>query len=193
MDMVILFNFVDGGGMGLKKSATICGAVLLQITGTALAQDSPPSASGQIRVGQEGQTPDLTPPFLPRGSERKFDPFFDLKKSGNGYDVEAGLAPLYSLDVPNLGPVGVDADLNDYYGVSQAKMTAELRDRAQAIKQYKTVSLGAMSCGLGLSFANCDIPKSPCNFALGVFDLNSRSAVARDDHAFSFLSNHCSF
>lgn len=135
-------------------------------------------------------------PVPDRGVENKFDPFSDLKKSGNPYDAEPILKPLYAPNFHISGQAGDDANLNDYYGLGQTRMEAELRDRVQGITQRKTVSLGAMSCGLGLSFANCEVPKTPCNFTFGVFDLNSRSTVAaaaKEDYAFSFLSNHCSF
>jgi len=164
--------------------------VPLFLVGTAaLAADTPPA----IRLDHEA--PSVSTP-TPAPPPEAFDPFFDLKKAGHGYESDPALEPLYSLRLPDsYSKPDLDGDLTTYLREAPTR-TAALQARVAAIAQPKQLSIDGITCGLGLSFANCEIPKTPCTFKLGIFDPKSQSGAvptAREEYSFSLLSNRCSF
>ena len=166
-----------------------CG--LAMVWTAALAEDVPPS----LKIEQEAP-PAISSPPPEAGQHLKFDPFFDMRKTGPGYETGPALETLYSLHVPDqLAAASPDEDLNSYLR-DGGSLTASLKARVEAMTQTRQVSVEGLTCGLGLSFADCAIPSTPCTFKLGIFDPKSQSGAvptAREDYSFSLLSNHCSF
>ncbi len=179
-----------------RKGYRACrGAALAAMVCTAaLAEDIPPP-TGALKIEQEAPPPISVSP--PEAEPRlKFDPFFDMRKTGHGYEAGPALETLYSLHVPDsVAAPGPDEDLNSYLR-DGGSFTASLKARVEAMAQTRQVSVEGLTCGLGLSFANCAIPSTPCTFKLGIFDPKSQSGAvptAREDYSFSLLSNRCSF
>jgi hypothetical protein len=165
-----------------------CGVALASM---AFAQDGPAS----LKIDQEAPPPISAPPTEAE-PHLTFDPFFDMRKTGQGYETGPALETLYSLHLPDrLAATGPDEDLNAYLRDGDS-LTASLKARVDAMTRTRQVSVEGLSCGLGLSFADCAIPSTPCTFKLGIFDPKSQAGAvptAREDYSFSLLSNRCSF